>query len=210
MVYAPVPVAQDTSYYHDSKMNNLKIKLDPNLLPILRSQGMNWAAQAQKPFDLQPTSFTATVEGLKPRPFPRAKQQQFIQSFMENSFAPGTICINSAPTDGKAKLLAAWMMQHHYRNGGTVSRWYDVIGGFDCPLLEERANISLLVLNNVGPDSSPTKKEKLRDLLEMYADISKIVVVNGCDPFTFFTSHLRLPLKGLVYLTNASVKGIDI
>ena len=188
-----------------------KIKLDPQLIPLLRSQGMNWAASAQKPFDLAPTSFTATLDGLKPRPFPRAKQLQFIQSFIDNPFTPGSYCLMSAPTDGKAKLLAAWMMQSHYRSGGTVSRWYDVTGGFECPLLEgDRANISLLVLNNVGPDSSQTKKEKLRDLLEVYADIPKIVVVNGCDPFTFFTSHLRLPLKGLCYLTNASVKGIEI
>ena len=187
-----------------------KIKLDQSMVPLLRSQGMNWAASAQKPFDLSPTSFTATVEGLKPRSFPRAKQLAFIQSFLESPHGPGCFGLASNPTDGKAKLLAAWMMQHHYRSGGTVSKWYDVTGGFDCPLLEEKANISLLVLNNVAPDSSQTKKEKLRDLLEVYADIPKIVVVNGCDPFTFFTVHMRMALQGLCYMTNASVKGIEI
>ncbi len=192
-------------------MKPIKIKLEEPLKPLLRSMGMNWAAQAQKPFDLAPTSFTAKVEGLKPRPFTRPKQMEMLESWIERPLIPGTFGITSAPTDGKSLLLAAWMMQVAYRQGNPMLKWYDVTGGFDCPLLTEPMdNIGLLVLNNVGPDSSQTKKEKLRDLLTVYAKVSKIVVVNGCDPYTFFTLHMRMPLTGLCYLTNNAIKGIDI
>lgn len=187
-----------------------KIKLAENLVPYLKSVGVNWGATAQKPFTFEPTSFTAKVEGLKPKPFVRNSQVDMMDAFLNDPTAPGTFGIMSAPTDGKAKLLAAWMMQNFWTATNKPMKWYDVLGGFDCPLLSERANISLLVLNNVGPDSSPTKREKLRDLLETYADIPKIVVINGCDPYTFFTWHLHLPLHGLCYMTNASVKGIEI
>lgn len=188
----------------------IKIKLDDNLLPILRSQGMNWAAGAAKPYDFQPTSFTSQVEGLKPKRFTTQAQVEMLRDWLQDT-SPGTYALNSAPTDQKAMLLAAFMMQSHYTSGaGTTMKWYDLTGGFDCPLLQERANISLLVLNNVAPDSSQTKKEKLRDLLTIYADIRKIVVVNGMEPYRFFTEHLRMPLHGLCYLTNNSVKGIEI
>jgi len=191
-------------------MKPTKIKLEPNLIPLLKSMGMNWSAIAQKPFDFQPTSFTAKIDGLKPKVFNRQTQLDMMDDYLESPLQPGSFCVNSAPTDGRSKLLAAWMMQHHYRSGGTIMKWHDLTGGFQSPLLEERANVSLLVFNNVGPDSSQTKKEKLRDLLEMYADTAKIVIVNGCDPYTFFTLHLHLPLKGLCYMTNSSVKGIDL
>lgn len=187
----------------------IKIKLAPELVPVLRSQGMNWAASAAKPFDFQPTSFTSQIEGLKPKRFTSQAQQAMLTDWLQDT-SPGTFGVNSAPTDAKALLLAAYMMQSHYTSGGTVMKWYDLTGGFDCPLLTERANISLLVLNNVAPDSSQTKKEKLRDILTVYADTPKIVVVNGMEPYRFFTEHLRMPLHGLCYLTNNSVKGIEI
>lgn len=187
----------------------IKIKLDPVVVPVLRSQGMNWAASATKPFDFQPTSFTSQVEGLRPKRFNTQTQVEMLRDWLGDT-SPGTFGVNSAPTDAKALLLAAFMMQENYKAGGTVMKWYDLTGGFDCPLLTERANVSLLVLNNVAPDSSQTKKEKLRDILTVYADTPKIVVVNGMEPYRFFTEHLRMPLHGLCYLTNASVKGIDI
>jgi hypothetical protein len=190
-------------------VNKLKIKLDPSLVPVLKSQGMNWAAGAAKPFDFLPTTFVSKVDGLKPKRFTQQDQTKMLEQWLQDP-SPGTFAVNSAPTDAKSMLLAAYMMQEHYRSGGTVMKWYDVTGGFDCPLLDERANISLLVLNNVAPDSSQTKKEKLRDLLTVYADIPKIVVVNGCEPYTFFTVHMRMPIQGLCYMTNAAVKGIEI
>lgn len=151
-----------------------------------------------------------TLDGLKPKIFQKAAQIEMMDKFLDHPHVPGTFGVMSHPTDGKAVLLAAWMMEQAYRQGLTMMKWYDVTGGFDCPLLQERANISLLVLNNVGPDSSQTKKEKLRDLLVSYADIAKIVVVNGCDPYTFFTEHMRMPLSGICYITNKIVKAVEV
>jgi hypothetical protein len=194
-----------------NNMKATKIQLEPNLVPLLRSMGMNWAAQAQKPFEFKPTSFTTKVDGLKPRPFSQPKQLEMMESWLKRPLAPGTFGIMSAPTDGKSLLMAAWMMQAAYREGNPTVKWYDLTGGFDCPLLSEPMdNLGVLVLNNVGPDSSQTKKEKLRDLLTVYANVSKIVVVNGSDPYTFFTKELRMPLTGLCYLTNSAIKGIEI
>lgn len=191
-------------------MKQAKIKLETNLVPLLRSMGMNWAAQAQKPFEFKPTTFTAKVEGLKPRPFNQQKQIAMMDDWIKKPLIPQTFSIMSAPTDGKSLLLAAWMMREAYRHDAPQMKWYDVTGGFECQLLSEPQDLGLLVLNNVGPDSSQTKKEKLRDLLTVYAKVSKIVIVNGCDPYTFFTFHMRMPLTGLCYLTNNAIKGIDI
>jgi len=59
----------------------------------------------------------------------------------------------------------------------------------------------MLVITNVGVDSSQVKLEKLRDILEKYDSIPRIVVVNGVDPVSFFAERVRLPLKYAFYLS---------
>lgn len=190
-----------------NKIKDLKIELSQFSEPRLRSAGMNWACTAQRPFNFRPTSFTASIDGLKPKSFNQSKQLEMFSDFLGEPRRPMSFGVSSAPNDGRSKLLAAYMMEYHLKSCvGATPVWHDLMGGFACTLLEDHSNASFMVLNNVGPDSSQTKKEKLRDLLEMYADIPKVVVVNGCDPFTFFTLHLRMPMQGLAYLTNDLVK----
>lgn len=185
----------------------IKIELEERLKPLLRSKGMNWSCLAQKPFEFAPTTFTATIEGLKPKTFNRAKQEQMLKQFLDNPDAAALYGISSAPNDGMSKLMAAWMMEYHYKHVKDARPvWRDVMGGFDSDLMQDDVQATMLVLNNVGPDSSQTKKEKLRDILEKYADLPKIVVVNGSDAFTFMTLHMRLPMSGVCYLTNGLIK----
>ncbi|MNV68457.1 hypothetical protein D3C71_1613120 [compost metagenome] len=65
----------------------------------------------------------------------------------------------------------------------------------------EPEHFSMLIINNVGVDSSQTKLEKLRDLLVKFDNVPKIVIVNGVDPVTFFAERVRLPLQYAFYLS---------
>lgn len=188
------------------------IKLNPDNLSILKGRGLNWSVLTQKHFTFSPVSFTSEIEGLKPRSFTRQKQLGMMEDFLATPFAPRNFCITSAPNDGMAKLLAAWMMQHALERRpvhSSLPLWIDLLGGFDNKYVTNKVGASLLVLNNVGTDSTQPKMEKLRDIMETYTDIPKIVVAHGCDPYMFFQRYLYLPLNGLAYITTSAVKRVS-
>lgn len=206
---------EESSEYEKLRaLTKLRIKIDDKFLGLLKSRGLNWSVMLQSPYNFSPTAFTSEIEGLKPKSFSQLKQLRLFNQFLAEPLRPLTYCIASAPNDGKAKLLAAWMMQYvisHTSSHEVLPLWHDLTGGFENKLAREYQPCSLLVLNNVGIDSTGPKMEKLRDLLEIYARVPRVVVVNGCDPFLFFTRHLRLPVHGLTYMTNPLVKkSLDI
>lgn len=187
----------------------IKIKLEEKYIPILRNRGMNAGVLRQAPFNLVPTSFTSDIEGLKAKVFNRQKQLDMFEAFIEAPFEPINYCIVSAPDDGKAKLLAAVMMQHALINHDSrtaLPLWVDLTGGFDNPLIVNRSKPSLLIINNVGVASTAVKMEKLRDILTVYSETPKVIVATGCCPYTFFVKYLNMPIHALCYLTNSSIK----
>lgn len=193
------------------KPNEIKVELEEVLMPRLRGFGMNWSCGVQKPFLLKPSSFTASIEGLKPKSFSQQKQLDTVARFLEDPTGPHIIAISSAPNDGQSKLLAAFLMQAHLKNNQfSRPKWHDITGGFSNPLLEDPDRCTMLVINNVGVDSTNIKKEKFRDILETYSDIPIVVVVNGSDGFTFMTRDMRKPVSGVVYLTNQLVKRFEL
>lgn len=196
-----------------SDVDQPKIKLLEKHFAVLKNRGMNPGVFRQSPFKLSPSSYTATIDGLKPKSFSKPKQMEMFKEAMDHPFRPINFCINSAPDDGKAKLLAAFLMQNALVNHSSFTSlplWVDLLSGFENPLVKNKQNPSMLIINNVGLESTPVKLEKLRDLLEVYSDIPRITVVTGTDPYTFFMRKLYLPLHGLVYLTNTSVKRYEV
>jgi hypothetical protein len=154
------------------------------------------------------------------------RQYNSLTQLMANPLrAAPTICISSFPTDLKAKLIACQIMnqaieQHQARNrkyGQTLPKWHKVYGGYKDPLrdrdIEKEKDGNeypcLLILTNVLPDSTPYKLEKLRDLLEKYDDIPRIVVMSGTDPITFFATKLQYPLNHGIYLGTEKDYGFD-
>lgn len=139
--------------------------------------------------------------------------------------AAPTICIASNPTDLRAKLLACQIMDkaidHHKartrKHGQTLPKWHKVYGGYKDPLrdkdIAKEKDLDeypcMLILTNVLPDSTSYKLEKLRDLLEKYDDIPRIVVLSGTDPITFFATKLQYPLNHGIYMGAAKNQDID-
>jgi len=107
---------------------------------------------------------------------------------------PYVMCVSELNNDMRAKLLVAYLIAKLLTQLPNASpRWHTVLGGFRDPLRDAeapRSDIDLLVLSNVPVNSSNTKLEKVRDLLEMYSDIPRIVVTTGVDPYTLFATQL--------------------
>lgn len=173
------------------------------------------------PFDpkFHTLSITSEVEGFRARSVKKAQQLQFLEDILDNPFfRPSyTYVIASNPNDSKAKFVGAAILERaiimHERQQQPRSRqmpiWHRVYGNYTDRLRdaarhgEERSRPSLLIVSNVTVDSTVAKLELVRDLLDIYEDTPRILIVTGSDPLTFMTTKLRLSTTYCLNLSTA-------
>jgi hypothetical protein len=139
------------------------------------------------------------------------KQYRALQSVMENPLHGSYVLgISSFPSDARAKHVAqilmsrgidAWMK--HHKPGRGLPLWHRVYGSFGDSLRDAKTAPempSMLIISNINDASTPQKLEKVRDLLERYADIPRIVVSGGAPPCNLFASKLFSPMRIGIYL----------
>ncbi len=149
-----------------------------------------------------------------PRVMPKAiatgRQFKNLQKIFEEPLrTPYTLGIGSFPSDLRAKHLAIMLMNaavdEHLRNrrpGRSLPLWHRVYGGLGDPLRDKPIidMPCMLIIANINADSSSFKLEKVRDLLEKYSEIPRIVVTGGEPPVDLFANKLHSPCKYSVYL----------
>lgn len=199
----------------------LNYKYDTERVKLLKMQGVDGHAfsMLRRPFNLDDAleSITPHVPSWLPEDFivPKTSVKRQVAACykMLNNPLHGSpiICIGSMVTDERAKFLAMSFMDAAIdqmrmgaQKGKRLPLWHRVLGNYQDPIRDakERTNYSMLVLTNVGPDSTNVKIEKVRDILEIHDNIPRIVVVNGSDPVSFFADKLRMPLHYAFFLNN--------
>lgn len=121
-----------------------------------------------------------------------------------------TVGISSFPSDVRAKYLALMIMNAAIdaylasprKHGKTYPLWHRVYGGYNDPL-RDKPQIDtpcMLIISNVSEISSAAKVEKVRDLLEKFPDIPRIVVCGGEPPSNLFANRLHYPMKAGLYM----------
>jgi hypothetical protein len=134
-----------------------------------------------------------------------AKQYKALRSLIEKPLVkPYTLGIGGYPSDQRAKYLAIYLMSlavdqynGQKKTGKALPLWHRVYGGYadslrDKPLQEMPC---MLIISNINDTSSTMKLEKVRDLLEKFSDIPRIVVSGGEPPCNTFAQKLRYPMK---------------
>jgi len=197
----------------------IEFKFPTERMKLLKSRGVDGYAfsQARNPFIVEdalvrikpqvqwlPDDFVLRSISVK-------KQINGIDRVLQNPLHGSyTMAIGSYPSDVRAKILAVNFMNRAIdaqiggsHRGRAYPLWHRLMGNYQDPLRDskESEHVSMLVITNVGVDSSQVKLEKLRDILEKYDSIPRIVVVNGVDPVSFFAERVRLPLKYAFYLS---------
>lgn len=170
-------------------------------------------------------SFKPKIHGVTSRTVSQQQQERWLDKLLDNPLRGHNLTVvNSYPSDMRAKhvavnIMAAAMRQHttmnpKQRRGKGQPMWHRLYGGLKDKLRDEEPTTkpSMLIISNVIADSSAHKMEKLRDLLEMYDDIPRIVVMGGVvDPITFFGTRIHLPIKNAIHLgSNDKVNPLDI
>ena len=195
------------------------IRLGAQLNKHLISRGMPRDVMRNRPFVLNDhvSTFTSEIDGMKPKRVTKSTQLDHWDSLIEKPFAsPYLYLIASSPNDGKAKQAAAYFMEQATRKqlagkfprstrGRQTPLWHMITGSFQDRLRDgvSHDQPSMLVISNVTVNSSNVKLEKLRDLLEQFNHIPRIVVHTGEDPVTFANTKLFLPVNHVLNLTTA-------
>lgn len=193
----------------------MKISIDKSYYSILTHTGVPNLVLLRKELDLDSsvTYIEATTgKNKKPTSLKRSDQIRMFKKMIKHPIGkPALFCISSNPTDTEAKYAAAYLLsqaiekyQQFQKNGemstAAFPRWHILNGTYQDWYREHKRNVSFLVLSNVLHDSSEAKIEKLRDLIEIYADIPKVIVTATQDPITFCTEKLHVRLTGAMYL----------
>ena len=194
------------------------VKLDPKLHKQLANRGMprDILGMRQFKFDDHVVTINSEVDGLKKKRVQKALQIESFEHALAQPFGrPYLYIIGSSPNDGKAKQAAALLMQHavaaHLAGearrsvlGRQLPLWHVINGSFQDKLRDSKDQVpSMLFLSNVTVDSTNVKIEKLRDILEQYNSIPRVVVVTGTDPLTFANTRLHLPVNYVLNLATA-------
>jgi len=190
----------------------------PARMKLLHSRGVDSYSvlRGKEKFDLDEfvTKISTNIAGMRSKTVGTASQLKALERIFENPFRSNyTLAITSWPSDLRAKQVAvslmsrAMFLQNSTKSKVLLARrlplWYRIYGGFECGLRDkpEEAPPSLLVLSNVAENSTNSKIEKIRDLLERYSEIPRVVVIGGStDPLTFFATKLFYPLKMGLFL----------
>jgi hypothetical protein len=130
----------------------------------------------------------------------RERQLDSLAAFVSSDLSyPCTFGISSSPNDAKAKRVAVDLMRGFIERGKRV-HWTTVLGTFRNEARDRLINCDLLILGNVLYDSTPTKIECCRDILELYQGIPRIVVTSGNHALALFNDRLNFPLNGFIHI----------
>ncbi|QZE56025.1 hypothetical protein pEaSNUABM52_00167 [Erwinia phage pEp_SNUABM_52] len=137
----------------------------------------------------------------KGKVFSKTKQLRHLAQMITNPFGsdPRITVISSFPSDARAKMAALNIFNSAVEDSATTAlkpRWVTLYGDrFDYEQLKSKRP-SLLVISNVTLESTSYRVERLRDILEMFPKIPRIVVTGGgLDPMELFTKRVHLPVQ---------------
>lgn len=168
----------------------------------------------QAPFKWDPMTFAVESERLNERIVESSEQDQSLSMFLKDPKRALVYGVSGNPHDSKAKLFAAYLVSAHVKVRGTGANilWHTLYDGYNNDILREYEGIAakspptMLVLTNVPASSTGARLGKIRDLLERFCDIPRVVVIAGEDPLSFFTTKLHYKLNALAYFSESLVK----
>jgi len=186
--------------------NNTLIRIKPteNQKKLLLLNGMPGYLLKSQSYILEENCRRYTSTSSKLKPISVSKQDtidHYRKVYNDIAYAEHITCISSEPNDLRAKIMAGSMMLNAQR-ANLKCTFHTIIGGYKDTLIDKPhlySKTDVLFLINVPYWATPLKREKLRDILELYNRIPRIVVTTGCDPIKMF-NELGLDLHHPIWI----------
>lgn len=203
------------------EVNLIDTRFAPDTVKRMKNSGLDRSVLGgRNSFKLEDAimPFKPKFEAMKTSQVSASKQQLSIERLFDNPLKrQGLTVITSYPTDTRAKMLAANIfakaieqyseLAPRARAGKSSPVWHRLTGSYQDPYRDgKKDKPSMIIMSNIVESSSHVKMEKLRDLLEMYSDIPRIVVMGSTmDPITFIGTRLYCLVDNAIYLTGNNV-----
>lgn len=170
------------------------MKLSDEQLKLMRIRGLPGYLIQEQELKIEDyiSTYTHEEEGTTPLRITKDQQLNWYKAMLQDiTHSPYIACISSNPNDMRAKIVGAMLMKECLLQDKEVL-WHTLIGGYVDDLRDNtkywRKKLDVLIIANVTPDSTPNKFEKLRDILELYSDIPRIVLTTQVEPLEFFNT----------------------
>jgi hypothetical protein len=143
-------------------------------------------------------------QGSRARTIPAQIQMDGLKKFGGQLNGPYTFCVSSPTHDGYAKFIGSWwFLRWLEANKDGRPIWHSINGSYYDHLRDRKPVATGLIISGVIKGSSSIKQEKLRDILDQYHGIPKVVLTSDEDPLTFF-DRIKYPLNSCIWLGTKS------
>lgn len=151
------------------------------------------------------------IAGVVNRPIPKEKQADHLRKLLAAPLdCKGIIGISSFPSDARARHLshaiASAAIDQYERERQrfgirTRPRWHSVYGNLRDSMRDaQKEDLTMLTIGNINNEASGTKIEKVRDLLEIHGDATRVVVSANSPTIDLFSFRLASRLTYAFYL----------
>lgn len=185
-------------------MSMLDFKFDKNQLKQMRTFGVDAGIlfDTKREFDLMEATqdYKPISPYYKTLLVPKKKQLESASRILDTPLeAQGIHIVSSFPSDVRAKVFALHAFRNALEDSAATARkprWITLFGDrLDYEKLKSQRP-SFVVVTNVVLDSTPYKMERLRDILEMFSGVPRLVVTGGSiDPTELFNKRLYLEFQ---------------
>lgn len=146
--------------------------------------------------------FQPAINGVQRATVSQEMQETSALKLLENPLAANYCAmICSYPTDVRAKLFGAELLKRCWEEGRSHPNpdirkrrphWITLYNSYlDYEALRKR-NPTALFISNITDDTTPQKMERLRDVLELFSGIPRVVMCgSSIDPVTLAATRLR-------------------
>lgn len=181
----------------------IKISKSPALESIIPGR-----VKAIQPFEFDGVSFSPSAETLEPKIFGRKIQEQSLALFIKKPNRPQVYICSSQPDDSHASLLAAFLVEQHInkiKNSNVI--WEHLSAFHDSQLsLEPSAKPTLIVISTCYENMTFSRIERVRDIVNAFYDVPKIIVASGIDPISLAAYKLHIPVHAIYYSEDPIMK----
>lgn len=183
---------------------------------VLRSRGIPNGINGRS-FELDDHLTTVQwqkTERSKPRIIHRRDQNEMLETTLKHPLKGSYLYLMGTDSnESRMQSVALTIFREAYRQHlndplsfPVAPYWHPVYGGFEDKLRDDKnfregvGHVSMLILDNVAVNSTASKVEKVRDLVRMYEEVPRIVLVSGMNPMEFASKTLHMRPHRVLYL----------
>lgn len=165
--------------------------------------GQVWSTPA---FKFLPSDFHVQHPNLKDIRITSSSQRDAYSAFVENPHRQCTYAISSDPDGSRAMLFAAHLLDEYLkRTPNARPIWCGMHKDYR-HLVKNEVPYSFLVISGVYPTMTASRVEQVKNLLDFYHGIPRLIVSAGEDPVACLQGRLYVKPTHLFYAGSKNVR----